>query len=370
MARCSAHRSRTADLRFRSPRDNVSNQQAGGAASLADGFASCTPSLTSPRTTAPHAPSPAADRGHRAVRGVRRTRRLDCARTVSIAGAEAQGREEGRTPVDKGVVEDVRRLRVGENRGDCLDAPAAVSVITGDELEHNPGDQLVDHLRRVPGINVVQFSARDVNIASRSATGGINTSTLALVDGRNLYLDFLGFILWEFAPTDPSLIERVEVVRGPASSIWGANAPGGVVQVITKSAQGHARRPGSHRRRKLRERARIEARESFLAGPWALRLSAGYFESDAFPAPRRSRTSGGDGQSGPAGCCRTSVGTSGTKQPRFDLRADRDDAAGGSWMIEAGTGRTGGWIATGLGPFLVDTDTSMSYAIGALAAAG
>ena len=55
----------------------------------------------------------------------------------------------------------------------------------------------------------------DVNIASRSATGGINNSTVALSDGRNLYQDFLGFVLWEFAPTDFSLVDRVEVVRGP-----------------------------------------------------------------------------------------------------------------------------------------------------------
>jgi outer membrane receptor protein involved in Fe transport len=263
-------------------------------------------------------------------------------------------------PVDKGVVEDVV-VSASARTEALLDAPAAVSVITGDELEHNPGDQLVDHLRRVPGINVVQFSARDVNIASRSATGGINTSTLALVDGRNRYLDFLGFILWEFAPTDPSLIERVEVVRGPASSIWGANAPGGVVQVITKSARdtlgGQVRiDAGNYGTR------RIEARESFLAGPWALRLSGGYFESDAFPRPATITNLWGETVNPDLGLLPKSVGTSGTKQPRFDLRADREDAAGGNWMIEAGTGRTGGWIATGLGPFLVDTDTSMSYA--------
>jgi outer membrane receptor protein involved in Fe transport len=264
------------------------------------------------------------------------------------------------TPVDKGVVEDVV-VSASARAEAILDAPAAVSVITGDELTHDPGDQLVDHLRRVPGINVVQFSARDVNIASRSSTGGINTSTLALVDGRNLYLDFLGFIMWEFAPTDPTLIDRVEVVRGPASSIWGANAPGGVVQVITRSPRdtlgGQARIDvGNYGTR------RIEARESFLAGSWALRLSAGYFESDAFPRPTTITNIWGDTVNPDLGLRPDAVGTSGTKQPRFDLRADYDDASGGNWMVEAGTGRTGGWIATGLGPFQVDNDTSMTYA--------
>jgi len=273
---------------------------------------------------------------------------------------EEKKEEKKEEPIDKDVVEDVVVSASGRTEA-LLDSPAAVTVITGDELRNNPGDQLVDHLRRVPGINVVQFSARDVNIASRSSTGGINTSTLALVDGRNLYLDFLGFIMWEFAPTDPSLIDRVEVVRGPASSIWGANAPGGVVQVITKSARdtlgGQVRvDAGNYGTR------RIEARESFLAGPWALRVSAGYFESDAFPRPTTITNLWGDTVNPDLGLQSGAVGTSGTKQPRFDLRADRQDASGGNWMIEAGTGRTGGWIATGLGPFQVDTDTSMSYA--------
>ncbi len=242
-----------------------------------------------------------------------------------------------------------------------LDAPAAVSVITGTELSTSPGDLLVDHLRRVPGINVVQFSARDVNIASRASTGGINTSTLALADGRNLYLDFLGFVMWEFAPTDPSLIERVEVVRGPASAIWGANASGGVVHVITKSPRDTLGGRvlvdfGSDGVRG------VEARESFLAGSWALRVSAGYFEMDPFPRPTTITNIWGDTVNPDLGLLPQGVGTSGTRQPRFDLRADHEDASGGNWTVEAGTGRTSGWIATGIGPFEVSSDTSMSYA--------
>src|SRR5882672_6181754 len=263
-------------------------------------------------------------------------------------------------PKKSGIVEDVVVSASARSEA-LLDAPAAVSVISGDELEANPGDQLVDHLRRVPGINVVQFSARDVNIASRSSTGGINTSTLVLVDGRNLYLDFLGFVMWEFAPTDPSLIERIEVVRGPASSIWGANASGGVVHVITKSPRDTLGGRLLLDFGNLGTR-RIEARESFLAGPWALRLSAGYFESDPFARPRTVTNVWGQTVNPDLGLLPQSVGTSGTRQPRFDLRADREDASGGTWMVEAGTGRTGGWIATGLGPFRVDSDTSMSYA--------
>jgi outer membrane receptor protein involved in Fe transport len=262
-------------------------------------------------------------------------------------------------PKKTGLVEDVV-VSASARKEALVDAPAAVTVITGAELQTSPGDQLADHLRRVPGINVVQFSARDVNIASRTSTGGINTSTLVLVDGRNLYLDFLGFVMWEFVPTDPSLIERVEVVRGPASAIWGANASGGVVQVITKSPRDTLGgrvlvEGGSYGTRG------IEAKESFLTRSWAVRLSAGYFESDPFPRPTTIKNLYGDTVNPDLGLLPASEGTSGTRQPRFDLRADHEDASGGDWMVEAGTGRTSGWIATGLGPFRVDPTTSMSY---------
>jgi outer membrane receptor protein involved in Fe transport len=269
--------------------------------------------------------------------------------------------DENSEPAPAATVQESVVVSASAREEALLDAPAAVTVVSGAELQTNPGDTLVDHLRRVPGINVVQFSARDVNIASRASTGGINTSTLVLADGRNLYQDFLGFVMWEFAPTDPALIDRVEVVRGPASSIWGANASGGVVQVITKSPRdtpGGAAlvQAGTYGMRGL------QVRESFLARTWALRLSAGYLESDGFPRPTTITNLWGETVNPDLGLLPEAQGTSGTKQPRFDLRADHEGATGETWTVEAGTGRTSGWIATGLGPFQMDSDTSMSYA--------
>src|SRR6187549_2730557 len=68
-----------------------------------------------------------------------------------------QAKEEEEKPKESGVVEDVV-VSASARAEALLDAPAAVSVISGKELLTAPGDQLVDHLRRVPGINVVQFS--------------------------------------------------------------------------------------------------------------------------------------------------------------------------------------------------------------------
>jgi outer membrane receptor protein involved in Fe transport len=240
-----------------------------------------------------------------------------------------------------------------------LDAPAAVDVIDGDDLEQQPGELLVDHLRRVPGINVAQFGSRDVNIASRSATGGINNSTLALADDRSLYQDFLGVVLWEFAPTDSDLVEQVEVVRGPASAIWGANAVGGVVHVITKSPRdtlgGEVRaEAGSHNSH------RLLGRHSFLAGPWAVRIAASTYESDAFDRPETITNFFGETIDPDLGLV-DDAPLADTRQPRLDVRADWDAADGGRWILQAGWGQTSGWIATGLGPFDIESGASMSH---------
>ncbi len=56
-----------------------------------------------------------------------------------------------------------------------------------------------------------------------------------LLDGRSIYLDFFGIVLWDFLPTNLTDIKQIEVIRGPASAVWGANALTGVVNIITKS---------------------------------------------------------------------------------------------------------------------------------------
>src|SRR5215510_7257921 len=116
-----------------------------------------------------------------------------------------------------------------------VNAPAAVSLIPTAVIESSPATNVGDLLRAVPGMNVTQVSARDVNITTRGATSTLATSQLALVDGRSVYLDFFGMVMWDLVPSNPHEIKQIEVVRGPASAVWGANAMTGVVNVITKT---------------------------------------------------------------------------------------------------------------------------------------
>src|SRR5262245_28640604 len=105
-----------------------------------------------------------------------------------------------------------------------VNAPAAISVITNQTIQNSPAINVGDLLRAVPGVNVAQVSARDVNLTTRGATSTLSTSQLALVDGRSVYLDFFGMVMWDLVPTNPDEIRQIEVIRGPASAVWGANA--------------------------------------------------------------------------------------------------------------------------------------------------
>jgi hypothetical protein len=67
------------------------------------------------------------------------------------------------------------------------------------------------------------------------ATTTLSNSQLMLVDGRSIYLDFFGIVLWAFLPTNLPDVKQIEVIRGPASAVWGANAETGVINIITKS---------------------------------------------------------------------------------------------------------------------------------------
>src|SRR5512140_1252678 len=167
---------------------------------------------------------------------------LLCAPVSRAAGMEADAPDKEKK--DEAKHEDaVRRaeeVTVVESASKAettiVDAPATMSVVTGQQLATSPAQNYADLLRTVPGMNVIQTSARDLNLTTRQATSTLNNSQLVLVDGRSVYLDFFGLVLWGFVPNPASGdIKQIEVVRGPASVVWGANALSGVINVITKS---------------------------------------------------------------------------------------------------------------------------------------
>jgi iron complex outermembrane receptor protein len=269
-----------------------------------------------------------------------------------------------------------------------LNAPATMTVLPGNALAVSPAQNYGDLLRTVPGMNVIQLSARDVNLTSRQATSTLATSQLTLLDGRSIYLDFFGLVLWDFVPTNPNDIKQIEVVRGPASAVWGANALTGVVNIITKSpretpgatnvtlnAGWFDRDAGSTVGRGVGATFGAAVSTSQVANDrWSYRLSAGYFNSDPFPRPvgqipiipdprdptGRTTVGGAFYPADTAGPLGTAYVNSGTSQPKFDARIDQE-LTNAQITYAGGVAGTEGTIYTGIGPFDIQPGSVMAY---------
>ena len=179
-----------------------------------------------------------------------------------------------------------------------VDSPVTTSVVSSEALATAPSANVGDVLRGVPGLNVIQVSARDVQVTSRHSAGVLANSQPVLMDGRSVYLDFFGMVLWDSLPVGTGDIEQIEVVRGPASAMWGPNAMTGAVHVITRAPRDAAgttlTMSGGWIDRDAGSTAGHGAGTLFGANATlsrapsdrlAYRVSAGYFQSDAFPRP-------------------------------------------------------------------------------------
>ncbi|HKE19171.1 MAG TPA: TonB-dependent receptor plug domain-containing protein, partial [Kofleriaceae bacterium] len=148
------------------------------------------------------------------------------------AEAELDQRGPGAAPGDPYAPIVITSARYGQSP---VDAPNAVTIITGDELRASGVTAIPDLLRRVPGIDVMAMSPADYNIGIRGFNDRLANKVLVLVDGRSVYMDFIGATLWSFLPISAADIERIEIVRGPGAALYGANAFSGVINIITRS---------------------------------------------------------------------------------------------------------------------------------------
>ena len=288
--------------------------------------------------------------------------------------AQAQGQAAAPAPAaqnqdDPVSFEEQIVVTASKSEQELVNAPAAVSIVTTETIQNSPATNIGDLLRAVPGMNVTQVSARDVNLTTRGATSTLSTSQLALVDGRSIYLDFFGMVMWDLVPTNPGDIRQIEVIRGPASAVWGANAMSGVVNVITRTPREMAAAGGSTLtigagafNRNITGLDQDSGSLFYVNGShaqaidsrWAFKVSAGYLTQD--PMPR------------PIGTIPNAFNTpypsyvnTGTSQPKFDARVDRDLAGGGSLVFSGGVAGTEGIIHSGVGPFDISSDSRMTY---------
>jgi iron complex outermembrane receptor protein len=117
------------------------------------------------------------------------------------------------------------------------DAPAAVTVVTQDDIRRFGIKSLPDALRLVPGMDVAQINSHEWAVSARGFTDEFANKMLVLVDGRSIYTSGFGGVIWGMQDVVMEDLDRIEVIRGPGGTLWGANAVNGVINVITKSAK-------------------------------------------------------------------------------------------------------------------------------------
>jgi len=116
-------------------------------------------------------------------------------------------------------------------------AAAAVYVLTGDEIRRSGATTIPDALRLVPGMFVHNIDSSKWAITPRDWPGRFANKLLVLVDGRTIYTPLFAGVFWEHHDLIFEDVDRIEVIRGPGATLWGANAVDGVINIITKSAK-------------------------------------------------------------------------------------------------------------------------------------
>jgi iron complex outermembrane recepter protein len=113
---------------------------------------------------------------------------------------------------------------------------SAIFVITAADILRSGATNIPDLLRIVPGLDVAQIEGNSWAISARGFNGRFSNELLVLVDGRTVYTPTFGGVFWDVLDLPLEYIERIEVIRGPGGTVWGANAVNGVVNIITKKA--------------------------------------------------------------------------------------------------------------------------------------
>ncbi|NEX20815.1 TonB-dependent receptor [Thiorhodococcus mannitoliphagus] len=125
---------------------------------------------------------------------------------------------------------------VGKKAQSLSDAAAAIFVISNDDIRRSGATSVPEALRMAPGLQVKRIDANKWAISARGFNGRFANKLLVLIDGRTVYTPSFSGVYWENQDVMLADIDRIEVIRGPGATLWGANAVNGVINIISKSA--------------------------------------------------------------------------------------------------------------------------------------
>src|SRR6266849_10616710 len=137
-------------------------------------------------------------------------------------------------------MEDLMNMQVtsvSKRTQKVADAAAAIFVITQEDIRRSGATSIPEALRLAPGLEVARIDQNKWAIGSRGFNGRFNNKLLVLIDGRSVYTPLFSGVYWNVQDVMLEDVDRIEVIRGPGATLWGANAVDGVINVITKKAK-------------------------------------------------------------------------------------------------------------------------------------
>jgi iron complex outermembrane receptor protein len=173
--------------------------------------------------------------GHRAWRAVR----VGALAAILASPSLPAWSQQKSTDLTEQSLEDLMNVEVtsvSKTEETLSRTAAAVFVISPEDISRSGAMNIPDLLRMVPGMDVSQINANTWAINARGFNARFSSELLVLVDGRPVYTQTFGGVFWDVLDLPLEDIERIEVIRGPGGSVWGANAVNGVVNIITKKA--------------------------------------------------------------------------------------------------------------------------------------
>ena len=131
---------------------------------------------------------------------------------------------------------NTRITSVSRRAESLADAPASIYVISADSIRRSGAETLPEALRLAPNLQVARADGRNYAITARGLNNTLENKLLVQIDGRSVYSPLFSGVFWDAQDLDFDDIERIEVISGPGSTMWGANAVNAVINIITKSA--------------------------------------------------------------------------------------------------------------------------------------
>ena len=166
-----------------------------------------------------------------------------CAGTMLLVASGTRAADAG-SPATTSVADlsledlvNVTVTSVSKKEEKLNDAAAAIFVLTNDDLRRSGATTVADALRLVPGLQVASIDSSTWAVSARGFNSGFANKLLVMIDGRTVYSPLFSGVYWDAQQVLLDDVERIEVIRGPGATVWGANAVNGVISILTKSGR-------------------------------------------------------------------------------------------------------------------------------------